>query len=175
MKINFLKPTLAFALLISCSLTAMAQKKGKKIPKVLATGEVFECSIQPKVENGLQNTLRLVASKRTDLAVRLIDKKTEECIRYAFINQGEKYDITGIPYGKYYVKVGLGKDWAFTDTTVKCEGGFKETPLYKKVNNTFNFPQKKNQVNMYELDFDLITTKGKQTNEELISEKEFQK
>lgn len=174
MKINFLKTTLAFAVLFSVSLSATAQKKGKK-PKVLATGEVFQCGTEPKVENGIPNMLRIVASKRTDVVVRLIDKKTDECIRYAFINQGEKYDITNIPYGKYYVKVGLGKDWYWQDTTVKCAGGFKETPLYKKVNNTFNFEKKKNQVAQYELDFDLITTKGKSTNDELISEKEFQK
>ena len=176
MKTNFLKPALTLVILVAFSFSAAAQKgKAKKTPKVLATGEVFKCDIEPKVENGIPNMLRVVASKRTDVAIRLIDKKTDECIRYAFINQGEKFEITNIPYGKYYVKVALGKDWFFQDTAVKCAGGFKETPLYKKINNTFNYEKRKNQIASYELDLDIITTKGKVANDELISEKEFQK
>ena len=82
MKTNFLKPALTLVILVAFSFSAAAQKgKAKKTPKVLATGEVFKCDIEPKVENGIPNMLRVVASKRTDVAIRLLIRAADSTWR----------------------------------------------------------------------------------------------
>ncbi|MCW3071680.1 MAG: hypothetical protein JWO44_1570 [Bacteroidetes bacterium] len=170
---------LAIALLFSMATTVNAQAK-KKIPKVLKTGETIQCEgFEPQTDNGVPNYLRIRASRNTDAVIRLIDAATGKCIRYAFINQGEFYDIKNIPEGKYYVKVGLGKDWAFSDSTAHCEGGFRLNPIYKKLTKTFDFEMKQKRkgtsIPIYELDLDMTVSKGKEVKEVLISEKEFNK
>jgi hypothetical protein len=168
------------ALFLSSTVAVNAQAK-KKTPKILKTGEPFKCEgFDPQTDNGIPNYLRIRASHNTDAVIRLIDSKTDKCIRYAFINQGEFYDVKNIPEGKYYVKVGLGKDWAFSDSTgTKCEGGFKQNPLYKKINKTFDFEMKEKRrgtsIPSYELDLDMTITKGKELKDTMISEKEFNK
>lgn len=162
------------------SFTTMVNAQAKKrIPKILKTGETIKCmGFEPQTDNGVPNYLRIRASRNTDAVIRLIDSKTDKCIRYAFINKGEFYDIKNIPEGKYYVKVGLGLDWAFADST-QCEGGFKQDPLYKKLNKTFDFEMKEKRrgtsIPVYELDLDMTVTKGKEVKDTMISEKEFNK
>jgi hypothetical protein len=165
-------------LLFLFSSSANAQKSGKKIPKSIKTGENFKCDFEPQIDNGIPNYLRVRASRNTDVAVRLIDAKTDKCIRYAFINEGESYDIKNIPEGKYYVKVAFGKEWTFSDTS-RCSGGFKQTPLYKKINKSFVFEMKSKHggtsIPSYELELDMTVSEGKQLKDTMISEKEFNK
>jgi hypothetical protein len=166
-------------ILLSIATTAFGQAK-KKIPKALKTGETIKCEgFEPQTDNGVPNFLKIRASRNTDAVIRLIDAGSGKCIRYAFINQGEFYDIKNIPEGKYYVKVGLGKDWAFSDSTAHCEGGFRQNPVYKKINKTFDFEMKQKRkgtsVPVYELDLDMTVSKGKEVKDMFISEKEFNK
>ena len=130
------------------------------------------------VVTGIPNYFRIRASKNTDAAVRLMDKKTDKCVRYAFINAGESYDMKGIPEGKYYVKIGLGKEWIFDDSS-KCNGQFKQAAIYEKIGRIMDFNvrgSKSNQkIPIHELDLDVHSTKGKAETSELISAKEFQK
>ncbi len=172
--------TLALCMFFLFAASTVNAQRSKKIPKVLKTGETFKCAdFEPQTDNGIPNYLIIKASRNTDAVVRLIDSKTDKCIRYVFINQGESYKIEHIPEGKYYIKVGLGKDWAFADTTQQCAGGFRQNPIYKKMTKTFIFEMKQHRnstdVPSYELDLDMTVTKGKEVKETLISEKEFNK
>ena len=160
--------------LLFFSVNIFAQKHSSN-NKLLNTGEVFQCGFLQKKDDGMPNMLRIVCSKRTDAAIRLIDKNTDLCIRYAFLNRGDKYEIMNIPEGKYYVKVALGEDWFFQDSINNCLGGFKQNPIYKKLNNTFTFKKSKSVISSYELDLDVKKAKNKPSNEEFISLKEFQK
>ena len=172
------KITLIILLAISTMATFAQKGKYKRAVKVLTTGEVFQCDFEKKEEYGIPNMLRVTASKHTDVAIRLINKETDKCIRYAFLNRGDKYEITNIPFGKYYVKVALGEDWFFEDSTGtnKCAGGFKVTPIYKKLNDTFNFKQRKDgSTDSYELQLDIKTDGHKPIKDEYITLKEFQK
>src|ERR1035438_6868929 len=88
------------AISIAVSATAFGQKKGKT-PKVVQTGENLKCGFVPKTDSSFANFLRIKVSKRTEVVIRLIDNKTDQCIRMAFVNEGETYDIKFIPEGKY--------------------------------------------------------------------------
>ena len=166
-----------FTLIILCSISSLAiaqtRKPNKKKTHFLATGEVFKCNIDAKVEDGIGNSIKVTAERSCDVAIRLVDKETDVCIRYAFVNAGESYTIDDIPVGKYYVKVGLGKGWFWEDTTMHCAGGFKENAIYKKFNDTYKF--KKGQVGNYTLQLAIITGTRKPENESAITLKEFQK
>lgn len=120
----------------------------------------------------MPNYLRIRASRNTDAAVRLMNKSNDSCYRYAFINAGDSYEIKGVPEGKYYLKVGCGKEWVFEDST-KCAGHFKQNPIYEKMAKTLDFNVKRQKVPSYEFDLD-VQKSGKEPSE-VISAKEFQK
>ena len=105
--------------------------------------------------------------------MKLVDAKTDECIRMAFINSSDTYDIKNIPEGKYYIKVAMGKEWAFKDSS-RCAGEFKQIPIYKKLDRKFAFKKKKNGIDNYILELD-ETTKGNAIKDSFITEKEFNK
>jgi hypothetical protein len=179
MNSNHLKlsvPAILIFLFIAFNVSAQKGKRPKP-ERVLETGEVFNCDFEV-IQTGIPNFFRIRASRNTDAAVRLIDKKTEKCVRYAFINAGDSYEIKGIPEGKYYVKVGLGKEWYFEDST-KCIGQFKQSAIYEKLNRTLDFNikgSKHNQkIQSHELDLDVHTTEGKAEPSELINAQEFQR
>ncbi|HEX7412411.1 MAG TPA: hypothetical protein VF411_00090 [Bacteroidia bacterium] len=175
MKINYSKTILIIVMLLGFTSLALAQtrKQNNKKTHFLATGEVFKCNIDAKVENGISNSIKVTADKSCDVAIRVVDKETDVCIRYAFINAGESYTIDDIPVGKYYAKVGLGKGWFWEDTTSHCAGGFKENAIYKKFNDTYKF--KKGQVGSYTLELRIVSGTKKPTNESALTLKEFQK
>jgi hypothetical protein len=170
-KISFL--VLAVLFVLSNSTILSAQKKGKT-PKVVKTGENLKCGFVPKTDSTFDNFLRIKVSSRTEVLVKLVDVKTDSTIRMAFINSSDTYDIKYIPAGKYYIKVAMGKEWVFQDSS-KCAGSFKQIPIYKKIDRKFAFKKKSNGVDDYILELDETTNGNKAIKDAFITEKEFNK
>ncbi len=151
-----------------------AQKKGKA-PRVVKTGENLKCGFVAKTDSSFDNFIRIKVSSRTEVLIKLVDIKTDSSVRMAFINSSDTYDIKHIPEGKYYIKVAMGKEWAFKDSS-RCAGEFKQIPLYKKINQKFSFKKKSSGVDNYILELDEISTGNKNAmKDSFITEKEFNK
>jgi hypothetical protein len=106
----------------------------------MVNGNIIGCSnFKPRYNKHLNNRLEISAGFNTDVAVKLIDNETENCIRYVYIKKDTKYIIRNIPEGKYYLKIAYGDDWGVKDGDSKCDGKFTTNALYKKSDEILDF------------------------------------
>ena len=97
------------------------------------TGNSPGCyNFTPKYNRSIDNKLEVSVGSNTDAVIKLINVKSERCIRYTYIRSGETYNITHIPQGKYYLKIAYGKDWRQKIDNGVCKGKFVVNSLYKK-------------------------------------------
>lgn len=145
----------------------------KKSPEEILIDEGWE---QNEIENGtmpscynfspkranIDNSLNVTVGGGTDVVIKLMNEKTDKCIRYVYINSGTSYNITGIPEGRYYLKIAYGKNWFSKKENGKCIGKFIQNPLYEKGEDImdFNLIHSYNgyQIPSFELHLDVIST-----------------
>jgi hypothetical protein len=141
----------------------------------------------PRYNKSINNKLEIIVGYNTDAAVKLINTKTNNCIRYVYIRSGDTYNIRNIPEGKYYLKIAYGNDWRQKIFSGKCVGKFVLNSLYKKGDEILDFNKvyygvkKENdrsyntfQIPSFSLKLDMIATDSSdefKTN--LISESDF--
>jgi hypothetical protein len=154
------------------------------IPKVvlMENGNIAGCIFRhvyasPAIENYLK-----IKVGNTDVAVKLINIQSGNCIRYVFINQYTTYQIANIPEGKYYIKIAYGEDWAKTSSETSCQGRFTKNTLFKKSTKIldFNLVETDNgwQIPYYEMELKVVVTQGdnlNQFNTSIILENDFYK
>ncbi len=87
----------------------------------------------------INNYLEVSVGEGTDVALKLMNAKTDECVRFVYVNSGTSYKIKNIPEGKYYVKIAYGKNWYSKIEKEQYHGKFLVNPLYKKGNDILNF------------------------------------
>lgn len=75
----------------------------------LKNGAEPDCFNYTPRKSSIDNKLEVYVGYGSDVAVKLIDKETENCIRYFYVNSGSTYTIRGIPQGIYYLKLAYGK------------------------------------------------------------------
>ena len=125
-------------------------------------GQLSSCyNFTPK-RGKIDNYLEIVVGASTDVAIKVMNLKTEECIRYVFINSGSTYKIRNIPQGQYYLKIAYGKDWFSKVIDGQCIGKFIRNPLYEKGEDILDYNIQKhsdgNTVPSFRLSLDVIST-----------------
>jgi hypothetical protein len=91
-------------------------------------------------QNGdVDNYLEVYVGSGTDVAIKVMNLNTEECIRYVFINSGTTYTIRNIPEGRYYLKIAYGKNWLSKVENGQCIGKFIRNPMYEKGEDIMDF------------------------------------
>ena len=126
----------------------------------------------------IQNYLTVHVGGHTDVAVKLMDLRSDECIRYVFINSGSTFKIKNIPEGIYYLKIAYGKEWISRIDNGKCLGKFIRNAMYEKGEETMDFNLQYTadgyQIPSYSLRLDVIESNVENTfQSQNISEEEF--
>jgi len=129
---------------------------------MVSDGQLPSCyNFIPKKSN-IDNYLEVQVGGGTDVAIKVMDLKTDKCIRYVFINSRSSYKIRNIPEGIYYLKIAYGKDWFSKVENGKCIGKFISSPMYEKGDELmdFNFQYTSDgfQIPSYELELDVISS-----------------
>lgn len=110
------------------------------------TGVSPQCfNYTPKYDENVNNELLIQNTTDRDVVLKLMERRTNKCIRYVYIREGNDYSITNIPIGEYYTKIGYGKDWRQKIVNGKCSGKFIFYHVYKnssKENEFYNFTKK---------------------------------
>lgn len=116
----------------------------------------------PKRSN-IDNYLEVHVGGGTDVAIKVMNLKTDKCIRYVFINSGSIYKISNIPEGVYYLKIAYGKDWLSKVVDGQCIGRFVRNPMYEKGDDLMDFNLQYTsdgyRIPSFELKLDVIATK----------------
>ena len=128
----------------ACRDWKVAKEKGYNVPEYkinrctpqivyVSNGELTGCNeVKPKYNSNLDNKLLITVGSNASVAVKLINKVNEKCIRYVFINKNTTYSIRNIPEGKYYLKIAYGDDWSIMNEQPNCTGRFTKNTLFKK-------------------------------------------
>jgi len=105
------------------------------------TGEKSPCILSAeKFDYKIENFLKIFVGRKTNVIVKVHNTVNDECIRAAFINPGESFELKFIPEGIYYLKIAFGNFWMerkFADN--KCEGKFQQEVYNKKGEKLLDF------------------------------------
>jgi len=134
----------------------------------------------PRHNKSLDNYLELIVGGGTDVAVKLLNKDNDNCIRYVFVTRNSSFKIPNIPEGNYYLKIAYGKDWMSKVEANKCIGKFLRNPKYEIGVDILDFNLKYEgsscSVPYYILSLDVVATDYINSfNSQNISENEFNK
>lgn len=145
-----------------------------------SNGQLPSCYNFKPSKSNIDNYLEINVGRGTDVAVKIMNSKTNNCIRYLFINRGTTYKAKNIPEGTYYLKIAYGMNWVSKLISGKCIGKFIKNPLYEKGQDIldFNLIHDKDgySIPSFRLSLDVIETDISNSFEsENISELEFNK
>lgn len=144
----------------------------------IPNGQLPKCyNYKPKKGN-VNNYLKIHVGGGTDVAVKLMDLKTNICVRYVFINSGSTFTIRNIPESNYYLKIAYGKEWISKVEIQECQGKFLRNAIYEKSVEIMNFNTIKTddgyEFKNYELELDVVSSNAVQSfNSSDISEDKF--
>ncbi|MCK9404099.1 MAG: tetratricopeptide repeat protein [Chitinophagaceae bacterium] len=159
----------------ACNDWIAAKAKGYNVPEYkvnkctpqivsLANGELTGCNT-PRYNKGLDNKLLIEVGGNASVVVKLIEIKTQRCIRYVFINKSTSYAIRNIPEGKYYLKIAYGDDWSIMQDQPNCSGRFTKNALFKKGEDILDYSlvysRNKYQIPSFSLKLDIIISDDK--------------
>lgn len=134
---------------------------GWYIPKKLPSGELSrEYGIKGKY--GQQdNYFDIEIGKGCDVAIKIVDALTNDCIRYVFVPENSSVNIQMIPQGKYYLKLAYGKDWMEYDNgNGSLSAKFTKNVIYSRSIDVFDFGKKNSSsVVNYLLQINIIDIK----------------
>lgn len=127
---------------------------------------------------GLQdNYFDITMGDGYNVAIKIVDSATDECIRYAVVPEHSTITITQIPQGKYYLKLAYGKDWMELETDSIKIGKFTRNVFYEKSRQVYDFGKKNSSQEInYEFRINVRDASGMNNFETTpISEAEFLK
>ena len=172
MKIRF--AIIAFGLL---SLTSCHQRNGQNEAvaeptpsqqKLLDAGWTVETPTEDLTEEygiqpiyGIQdNYFDIAMGRGCNVAVKIMDLRTDKCIRYVYVAENSTTTVQEIPQGVYYLKLAYGYDWMeYEKDNVKI-GKFTRNVSYERSQDTFDFGVKnsRDEVN-YRLEINVVDSK----------------
>lgn len=98
----------------------------------------------------------------SDVVIKLINCKTNKCVRYVYVNSGTTYRINKIPQGEYYLKLAYGNNWMSKNEDGYCKGKFTKSAQYQKGSSTLDFNIVKTwegiSIPSYSLELSVYTT-----------------
>lgn len=110
----------------------------------IQTGETPCFNFIPTYDYDSKNSIKVNVGRNADVAVKLYNYYTDECIRYVYIRRGDSYTMNNIPTGKYYTKIGYGLGWRDTINNGQCVGMFERYDYYKKSSDIIDLYKIKN-------------------------------
>ena len=138
MKNTIIKKTLLL-IILTFNLSLYAQTDEWQSLNVF-TGYNPPCqNVIPRYNYSLDNILRISLKGNADIVIKLINYYTDACIRYVYISSGDTYEISNIPEGTYYVKIGFGSDFAIKKDGKYCEAKFLENMSFEKGDDLMDF------------------------------------
>lgn len=89
---------------------------------------------------GIQdNYFDIAIGSGCNVAVKIMDLRTDKCIRYVYVAENSTTTVQEIPQGVYYLKLAYGYDWMGLDTENGKIGKFTRNVSYEKSQDTFDF------------------------------------
>ena len=107
--------------------------------KDLQNGQLPSCYNFLPQKGKFDNSLDVHVGGGTDVTLKLMNIKSNNCVRFIFINSGSSHHISHIPEGKYYLKKKKKKNWLSKITNGQCIGKFIRNPLYEKGEDILDF------------------------------------
>ena len=146
--------------------------------KKISNGQLSSCYNFKPTKGNVSNYLEVNVGGGTDVAIKVMNSKTEKCIRYVFINSRSTYTIKNIPDGKYYLKIAYGKEWYSKIDKGQCVGQFLRNPMYEKGLDIMDFNRQRTFDGIitpsFKLSLDIISSDiSNSFDSHNISEKEF--
>lgn len=94
----------------------------------------------------LDNYFDIEMGTGLNLAVKIVDAQTNKTIRYVFVREKTKANISQVPPGQYYLKIAFGHDWMINDQDLQFRGKFTRGASYEISEDIFDFG-KPNSIN----------------------------
>lgn len=146
----------------------------------LMTGDTPPCYTFKPLFGTDDNYLKVTVGGGADVAIKIMNRETDACIRYFYLRSGEAYYSKNIPEGVYYLKIAFGNDFSVSGSETNCMAKFLSNAIYESGNDILDFYRVQSsdgyQVPNYELFLETITSNRKnEFNTETISEEEFLK
>lgn len=107
--------------------------------KEMDNGQLAKCyNFKPKFSS-IDNKLEVTVGSGTDVVIKLMNKETNKCIRYVYINSKNTYEIKNVPEGVYYLKIAYGRNWISKVENGKCVGKFLSNQMYEEGSDILDF------------------------------------
>lgn len=110
---------------------------------------------------GIQdNYFDIAIGSGCNVAVKIMDLRTDKCIRYVYVAENSTTTVQEIPQGIYYLKLAYGYDWMEFETEEGKQGRFTRNVSYERSQDTFDFGVKnsRNEIN-YRLEINVRDSK----------------
>lgn len=146
----------------------------------MENGQLSKCyNFKPKYSS-INNKLEVNVGGGTDVVIKLMNKQTNKCIRYVYINSNSTYEIKNVPEGIYYLKIAYGKNWISKVENGKCIGKFLSNPTYEEGSEEMDFNIQRTyegrSIPSFQLSLDVVSTNSFNTfSSQNISEESFNK
>lgn len=89
----------------------------------------------------LDNYFDIEMGTGLNLVVKIVDAQTNKSIRYVFVRENSKANISQVPPGQYYLKMAFGHDWMINDQDLQYRGKFTRDVSYEISEDIFDFGQ----------------------------------
>ncbi len=102
---------------------------------------------------GLQdNYFDITMGDGYNVAIKIVNAQTDECIRYVVVPENSTTTLTQIPQGRYYLKLAYGRDWMELHTDSTVIGKFTRNAFYERSRQIYDFGKKNS---LEEVNYDL--------------------
>ena len=110
---------------------------------------------------GIQdNYFDIVMGSGCNVAVKIMDLRTDKCIRYVYVAENTTTTVQEIPQGVYYLKLAYGYDWMEIKTENGKHGKFTRNISYERSQETFDFGAKNSRKEInYRLEINAVDSK----------------
>lgn len=144
----------------------------------LSKGEMPNCYNFKPIYSNIDNYLNVNVGGNTDVAIKVMNASSDQCIRFVYINSNSSFKIKNIPEGIFYLKIAYGKDWYMKNENGKCIGKFTKNPIYEKGQDLMDFNIQKTangkSIPYYNLELDIVVSDYSNTfDTQNISEDDF--
>ena len=91
------------------------------------------------VKGLLDNYFDIEMGSGLNLVVKIVDAQTNQSIRYVFVRENTKANISQVPPGQYYLKMAFGHDWMINEHDIQFRGKFTRDVSYEISEDIFDF------------------------------------
>lgn len=145
------------------------------VAKTPETGELSNAFGTTNKYGTQNNYFDIIVGTGFDVAIKIVDCESGNCIRYVFVPEQSKFSVQDIPQGTYYLKLAYGKNWMELNNGINTIGKFYKNPFYERSKEVYDFGRKNsNEFINYQLSINVV---GDSTNNNFstvkITEEEF--